>query len=94
MFSGHEHFYERTKPQQGIIYFIEGNSAKVRRGDLPKTELTAKGWDQGYTFMMVEIAGDELHFQTISHQGQTIDYGVIRRIEKKIPAAARAPSSR
>jgi len=94
MFSGHEHFYERTKPQQGIVYFIEGNSAKVRRGDLLKTELTVKGWDQGYTFMLVEIAGDELHVQTISHEGQTIDAGVIRRVEKKIPAPARGSSSR
>ena len=31
--SGHEHFYERIKPQKGIQYFILGNSAKVRRGD-------------------------------------------------------------
>ena len=23
-FSGHEHFYERIKPQQGITYFISG----------------------------------------------------------------------
>lgn len=67
----------------------------VRRGDLLKTELTAKGSDQGYSFMLVEIAGDELYFQAISQQGQTIDDGVIRRVEKKIPvAAARAPSSR
>lgn len=47
--SGHEHFYERIKPQKGIQYFILGNSAKVRRGDLLKTDLTEKGFDQGYT---------------------------------------------
>ena len=28
--AGHEHFYERIKPQKGIAYFILGNSAKLR----------------------------------------------------------------
>jgi hypothetical protein len=80
--TGHEHFYERIKPQKGIAYFIVGNSAKLRRGDLLKSELTAKGWDQGYSFMLVEISGDELFFQTISETGQTIDSGSIQRVGK------------
>ena len=33
----------------------------------------------GYHFMLVEIAGDELHFQVISDTGRTVDSGVIRR---------------
>ncbi len=68
--SGHEHFYERIKPQKGIQYFIVGNSAKVRVGDLQTSELTAKGWDQGYGFMLVEISGDELFFQDDFRQGR------------------------
>ena len=83
--TGHEHFYERIKPQKGIQYFIVGNSAKLRRGDLTKTDLTAKGYDQGYAFMLVEITGDELHFQTISDHGVTIDDGVIHRVGKTEP---------
>ena len=72
--TGHEHFYERIKPQKGIAYFILGNSAKVRRGrHLLKTDLTEKGWDQGYAFMLMEIDGDDLMFQTISDKGTTID---------------------
>lgn len=81
VFTGHEHFYERIKPQKGIAYFIAGNSAKLRRGNLGGSPMTAKGYDQGYTFMAVEIAGDELYFQTISDKGQTIDTGVIRRVD-------------
>jgi Calcineurin-like phosphoesterase len=80
--SGHEHFYERIKPQKGIQYFILGNSAKVRRGDLIKTDLTEKGFDQGYTFMLVEIDGDDLTFQVISDKGTTIDGGTIHRVGK------------
>ena len=47
VFNGHEHFYERIKPQKGIQYFVAGGSAKVRRGDIAKTGLTAFGYDEG-----------------------------------------------
>jgi 3',5'-cyclic AMP phosphodiesterase CpdA len=83
VFTGHEHFYERIKPQKGVTYFIAGSSAKLRRGDIRSSPLTAKGFDDGYTFMLVEIAGDDMHFQTISHRGQTIDSGVIRGREAR-----------
>ena len=32
VFAGHEHFYERIKPQSGIYYFTAGGSAKLRDG--------------------------------------------------------------
>ena len=82
VFTGHEHFYERIKPQKGVAYFIVGSSAKLRRGDIEKSPLTAKGYDQGYTFLLAEIAGDEMYFHAISHQGRTVDGGVIRKIER------------
>ena len=88
--SGHEHFYERIKPQKGIQYFIIGNSAKVRRGDLTKTDLTAKGWDQGYAFILMEIAGDDLTFQTISDTGNTLDFGTVHRTGKTAPTPGRS----
>jgi predicted phosphodiesterase len=77
--SGHDHFYERVKPQKGIYYFVVGGSAKLRQGDIGTTGLTAKGFDTGYSFMGVEIAGDEFHFQTISDRGVTVDSGVLKR---------------
>jgi 3',5'-cyclic AMP phosphodiesterase CpdA len=80
VFTGHEHFYERIKPQKGVQYFVEGSSAKLRKGDIDRrTGLTALGYDSGNTFMLVEIAGDELSFQTINAQGQTIDSGVVKK---------------
>jgi 3',5'-cyclic AMP phosphodiesterase CpdA len=81
VFTGHEHFYERTKPQKGITYIISGSAAKLRRGDIERSALTAKGYDQGYTFMIAEIDGAELHFQSITDAGATVDSGVIRRRE-------------
>jgi hypothetical protein len=79
VFTGHEHFYERIKPQKGIQYFVEGSSAKLRKGDINPTGLTAFGYDEGYTFMLVEIDGDEMFFQTITERGQTIDSGVVMK---------------
>ena len=37
VFAGHEHFYERLKPQKGIHYFVNGGGAKLRSGDITKT---------------------------------------------------------
>ena len=79
VFTGHEHFYERLKPQQGITYIVSGNAAKLRKGNIGNTGMTAKGFDRGYAFMLCEIVGDEMHFQTIAADGRTVDSGVIER---------------
>ena len=78
-FSGHEHFYERTKPQQGITYFISGGAGSLRVGDIRPTDLTDAGFDRDYHFMLVEISGDELYYQAIARTGVTVDTGVVRR---------------
>jgi 3',5'-cyclic AMP phosphodiesterase CpdA len=80
VFAGHDHVYERVKPQNGICYFIEGASGSLRKGDMKKTNLTAVGYDQDLSFMFVEISGDELDFQTISRTGLTVDSRVIHQV--------------
>ena len=77
VFAGHEHFYERLKPQKGIYYFISGAGGKLRPGDVKLTDMTAKSYDKDLHFMFVEIADDALHFQVISRAGETIDSGVL-----------------
>jgi predicted phosphodiesterase len=80
VFAGHEHFYERVKPQKGIYYFTCGGSAKLRKGDIRKgTGLTEKGDDIENTFMVVEVAGDVFNFQTVSSGGVTVDSGAFQR---------------
>jgi 3',5'-cyclic AMP phosphodiesterase CpdA len=79
VFSGHEHLYERTKPQKGITYFTEGAAGELRKGNLRKTTLTAVGYDQDCSFMLIEISGADLNFQTISRTGKTVDSGIINR---------------
>lgn len=79
VFSGHDHVYERVKPQNGIYYFTEGASGELRAGDLNQTAMTAKGFDTDNTFMLVEFAGNQMNFQTISRAGKTVDSGAIER---------------
>jgi 3',5'-cyclic AMP phosphodiesterase CpdA len=89
VFTGHEHFYERIKPQKGIAYFIAGSSAKLRAGNIAVSDLEAKGFDQGYTFMLVEIVGDDLYFQTLTETGKMIDSGSVHRVGKVEPTPNR-----
>ncbi len=77
--SGHEHVYERITPQQGVYYFIVGNSGKLRLHGLRAATETVKGYDVDETFMLVEITGDQFWFQTISRTGETVDSGVLPR---------------
>jgi 3',5'-cyclic AMP phosphodiesterase CpdA len=88
--TGHDHIYERMKPQQGIYHFVVGSSGSLRKGDLARTNMTEKGYDQDYVFMLVEIAGDELYFAALTRGGQVIDSGMLPR-PKAAPAPATAP---
>jgi len=88
--TGHEHFYERIRPQKGIAYFITGSSAKLREGNISQTQLTAKGFDSGYTFMIVEIVGDDMYYQAITDAGKTVDSGTVHRVGKVEPTPNRS----
>lgn len=79
VFQGHDHVYERLRPQQGIHYFVSGAGGQLRKGNMRPTAQTAAFFDQDQSFMLIEVVGDELHFQTISRIGRTVDSGVIRR---------------
>jgi len=81
--SGHEHFYERLHPQRGVFYFVSGAAGSLRITDIRDTGLTAKGFDTDYSFMLMEISGDELFFQAISRAGETVDAGVITKTTGK-----------
>ena len=77
VFAGHDHVYERVRPQKGITHFLEGSSGQLRRGDIQPSDMTAAAFDQDQTFMLVEITGASMFFQTISRTGRVVDSGVI-----------------
>jgi predicted phosphodiesterase len=82
VFSGHEHFYERIKPQKGIYYITQGGAAKLREGNIrARSPITERGFDTDNSFTLVEIVKDQLHFETISRRGQVVDSGSFPRRE-------------
>jgi diadenosine tetraphosphatase ApaH/serine/threonine PP2A family protein phosphatase len=90
VFAGHDHFYERIKPQKGgIVHWVSGAAGSLRKGNIAASSMTAKAFDTDYHFMIVEIVGDDLYFQAISRAGKTVDEGTVRRVGA--PAAAKPP---
>jgi hypothetical protein len=78
--TGHDHFYERVKPQKDITYFVAGSGGKLRSGNIDRSSgITARGFDTDLAFMVAEIDGDQMYFNTITRNGQVIDSGVINR---------------
>jgi 3',5'-cyclic AMP phosphodiesterase CpdA len=75
-FSGHDHIYERTRPQKGIQYFVSGAGSKPRRGDLDRrTPFFAAGNDETSSFMSIEVTPERFSFKTIDAGGRVIDSG-------------------
>jgi len=84
VFTGHDHFYERIKPQKGIYYFVSGAGGKLRSGDVKdNSPLTEKFFDRDMSFMLAEVVGNQLHFQVLSRTGETVDAGVLPNQRKK-----------
>jgi 3',5'-cyclic AMP phosphodiesterase CpdA len=77
VFAGHDHVYERVKPQKGITHFVSGAGGQLRRGNMRPAGETAAYFDQDRSFMLIEIDGNDMHFQSISRVGKVIDSGVI-----------------
>ena len=77
VFAGHEHVYERFKPQKGIQHFLVGGAAKLRKGDTRRGPLTAATFDRDRSFMIAEIVDNKMFFQVVSRTGAVVDEGII-----------------
>lgn len=74
--SGHDHIYERTKPQQGVQYFVSGAGGQVRRRNVDRgSGFSAASFDDDNHFMVFEIDDSQTHFQAISGKGIVVDSG-------------------
>jgi len=86
--TGHDHFYERIKPQHGIVHFVVGSGGRLAVDDIGKpSDLTARGFDTDQAFMAVEIDKDTMVFNAISRTGKIVDSG---RIQRRVPEPTRA----
>jgi predicted MPP superfamily phosphohydrolase len=76
--SGHDHIYERIKPQEGIFYFVSGSGGQLRKGDIKRNDpLFAAGNDEVCHFMLFDVEENEARFRAIDINGAVIDQGVI-----------------
>lgn len=89
VFAGHDHFYERIKPQKGIVYFVTGSGGKLRKNGIDRRSgLMAAGLDTDQAFLAAEIDGDQLFFNTISRAGAVVDSGIIERLKPESSSGA------
>jgi predicted phosphodiesterase len=84
-FSGHEHFYQRSTIQNGILHFITGGAGSLRTGDAQPSPQVERSYDRDYSFMLVEISDAGIAFQAINRLGRTVDAGSLRRLELRTP---------
>jgi 3',5'-cyclic AMP phosphodiesterase CpdA len=76
--SGHDHTYERTKPQQGVQYFVSGTGGQLRKGDIDKhTPFFGTGNDQVNSYMFFEATPEKLSFWALDAAGHTLDSGAL-----------------
>jgi hypothetical protein len=81
--SGHNHYYARTRPQQGITYITAGGGGRSlvsvkSTGQLEKAV-------EDYHFMYFEASFNRLDFWTISGDGREIDRGFLEPHPKTAP---------
>jgi 3',5'-cyclic AMP phosphodiesterase CpdA len=76
--SGHDHTYERVKPQQGVQYFVTGAGGKVRPGDVNmRSPFREMSYDRDNHYLQMVIEDKQIDFQTITRSGAVIDRGAI-----------------
>ena len=69
-FAGHDHHYERTTPQGGVVWIVSGAGAKLTR--VEGAEFTAHA-ESTLQFMLASIDGDTMDLQAITTDGSVID---------------------
>ena len=83
VFNGHDHFYERTKIQKGIHYFVVGASGKLRRGDINRASpFFADGNDRVHSFMFLEVTPERFFFWAADADGNILDSGTATNLRE------------
>lgn len=73
--AGHDHFYARLKPENGINYIISGGGGR----DLvtPRNGEVVAKIGRTYHFTYFEVYPDQMTFQAIPTSGEALDQGMI-----------------
>lgn len=90
--SGHDHGYERIRPQRGVRYFISaGGGAKVR--PFENLQYFSERAESVHHFMLFELGRRDGWFQTIDIKGRVIDRGRLKPRSLSVADAAPAGNS-
>jgi predicted phosphodiesterase len=74
VFAGHNHFYARMLPQEGIRYFVSGGGGRKTYGFKPAPGYVAAG-GEWYHFMSVRVTPNSFTYRTIDSAGVVRDSG-------------------
>ncbi len=91
--AGHNHFYARMVPQDGIRYFVSGGGGRSAYGfnDQPGYVAAGGGF---YHFLYVRLTRDRFEYYAIDRDGRTRDAGWWAKgdaADHLLPAGARPP---
>ncbi len=78
VFAGHDHFYQRIHPQEGVHYFVSGAAAKLRPG-VDKNHPNVRFATEQLHFLYVWLTREALNYEVIGTDGQVLDSDVIPR---------------
>ena len=76
--AGHDHFYQKIRPVDGIHHLVSGGAGKLRGGIKNSKEVEHSALE--YHFMDMGLDEDALHYQAIGADGLLIHSG---RIDKR-----------
>lgn len=72
--SGHDHDYQRSLEQNGVIYIVSGAAAKVRK--TAKADFTAAAWGTRH-FVDLAVWDDRMELRAVDQYGRVFDEVVI-----------------
>ena len=93
VFAGHNHFYARMTPQDGIRYFVSGGGGRPAYGFEPSPGYVATGGAFNH-FVYVRVTGSAFEYYVIDDQGRSRDAGWFAKGDKAdhlFPAGALPP---
>lgn len=69
--AGHEHDYQRLKPQDGVAYLVTGGGSKTR--PTADGDKTVAAWGKVLHFVEIDVWSDRLEIRAIEQHGEVFD---------------------
>lgn len=73
VFNGHDHTYERIRPQQGVTYIVTGAGGGPLYRKKYNRPYTARFYNRLHSFTLVNINGGRLRLRQIDAAGSVVD---------------------